>query len=216
MPGPNNLLAPTANYLESQGSAKRAAIVRHLEAAWREARGRPISGQDWGSTAENAAWTHRVKRVLARLRDAGSAREAVDANGARIHGTWEWTAQRRGEATSEAEVNIGSGKHLVYGLYGVREKEAARVGGKDRWLMKVGKTRGRSPYARIQDGAFLPDKLSWGIAIWTDDPDANEKLIRNVLERRGHRYKGTGGTEWFLTNPDEFGEIYRRIGDGTV
>jgi hypothetical protein len=74
--------------------------------------------------------------------------------------------------------------------------------------MKVGKTRSRSPYGRIQDGAFLPDRLVWAIAIWTDDPDTDERLVRGILERWGRRYEGTGGKEWFITTPLELATIY--------
>jgi hypothetical protein len=211
-PGPANLLPLVEAFLKRGGSAKRDAICRHVQDAWRDAGGQPLSSNAWGSSDELAKWASRVKRTLAKLRDQGRIREVVDANGVRLHGTWEWvfpeSVSPGSTATSDAELNVGSGKHLVYGLYDPRAKERALAAAEDRWLMKIGKTRSRSPYERIQDGAFLPDRLSWGIAVWTDDPDRDEKLLRDILERRGRHYEGTGGKEWFITSPSEIETLY--------
>ena len=193
---------------------RRNEITRYLENAWRRAGGEPLSEEGWGSAAELKAWEHKVKKALRMLRAQGRVREAT-VNGVRVHGVWEWVGEQDpmsgAVASDQAEANVGSGKSLVYGLYDKRDKDAALAGGEDRWRVKVGKTRGRSPFDRIQDGAFLPDRLSWGLAIWTDDPDSDEKLVKGMLERRGRRYSGTGGTEWFVTSPDEIEEIYRSI-----
>jgi hypothetical protein len=215
VPGPKNLLALVEDFLKTHGSAKRDAIVRHLRDTWMDSGGLPLSGQPWESREEHVKWASRVKRVLATLRQQGRVREVVDSNGVRMHGTWEWvvvgqTPARR-TAAGEADLNVGDGEYLLYGVYDPRLRQQAIDAGHDRWLMKIGKTRSRSPYDRIQDGAFLPDRLVWGIAVWTDDPDTDERLVRSILERKGLRYEGTGGKEWFTTNPLEVQTIYASL-----
>lgn len=213
-PGPNNLLAPIGEYLEAHGPARRREIIEFLMDTWRGAGGQPLSGQDWGSVAEREAWEQRMKRALSKLKAAGKARESV-VDGVRIYGVWEWvgpqSAVSREVGGDQPETSVGSGKYLVYGLYDKRSKDEASTKGEDRWPIKIGMTKGRSPYDRIQDGAFLPDRLVWGVAVWTDDADADEKLLQRVLDRRGQRYPGNGGREWFVTNPHEIAEIYGSI-----
>ena len=138
----------------------------------------------------------------------------VKVGGVRVHGLWECTPAEEPVSGEQPEISVGSGKYLVYGLYDEHQKDDARAKGEDRWRVKVGKTRGRSPYDRIYDGAFLPDKLLWGVGIWTDNPDGDERLLQAALEARGRRYEGTGGREWFVTNPQEIAEVYRSIVGG--
>ncbi len=213
-PGPTNLLAPISEYLEVRGSAKRNEITKYLEDAWRAAGGDPLSGMEWGSEPERKAWEHRVKRALLVLEQQGKVRRA-QVDGTRLLGVWEWIAPARevpkARQSDEAEVSVGDGRYLVYALYDKHQKEAAVARGESRWPVKVGRTNGRSPFSRIQDGAFLPDKLVWGAAIWTDDPRNVEKLMHAALAARERRYQGNGGREFFVTNPAEIVDVYRAI-----
>jgi hypothetical protein len=192
-------------------------MTRHVRDAWHRAGGQPISGKGWESREELNAWEHRVKKALSLLREDGRIREAY-VDGERVHGVWEWVGEESPGSSRDdkPEVSVGSGSYLVYGVYDARQRDDARSRGEERWLIKVGKTRLGTPFARIQDGAFLADKLVWGIAIQTDDPDGDEKLLKSVLKRRGRAYNGTGGTEWFLTSPAEIEAIYVMILEGSA
>lgn len=161
-----------------------------------------------------------MKKALTLLREEGKIRE-TQVDGQRVHGVWEWTgatasrlAQSSDVEGEGPEIATGNGRHLVYGMYDKRSKADALANGGDRWPIKVGKTRSRSPFFRIQDAAFLPDRLVWGVAIRTDDPDSDERLLQQLLDRRGLRYEGDGGREWFNSNPTEIVNLYERlIGD---
>ena len=209
-PGANNLVEPIADYLQERGSAKREEISAYLEDAWRRAGGTTLSGSEWGSPAERDKWTPRVKKAGAKLRAAGRVREATTSGGER--------SMAFGNPSLPMSLPLVSDRRRVWGvartrlrMYFKRDKEDALAKGENRWRMKVGKTAGRSPHHRIQDGAFLPDKLEWGAGSWTDNPGGDERVVQQALESRGLRYEGTGGRGWFVTNPQEIVEVYRAI-----
>src|SRR2546426_1792575 len=140
LPGPNNLLAPTAEFVRGTRSARRREISTHLERAWQAAGGAPLSGQAWGSREEREKWELRLKPALRKLRAQGALRETA------IHGVYESVTADTAlgaDGNDGAEISLGSGNYLVYGTYDKRVRETARAQDEERWLMKVGSTKER-------------------------------------------------------------------------
>jgi len=211
-PGPKNLVDPIVEFVCGSRQAKRNQITRYLSAAWEAAGGQPIP---FGK------WEPRIKKALvkAKAKAEGKLREFM-ANGVPVHGVWECVASSAPASIPEqsadvprdqpvvAEIDVGAGPHLVYGVYFAEQRAAAEARGEQHWPIKVGKTTKGTPLARMGGLTFHPDRLVWGIAIRTDRQDQLESAIQTFLDLRGRRYHGDGGREWFVTSLEEIREIY--------
>jgi len=107
-------------------------------------------------------------------------------------------------ALFESERTIGRGKQSVYLYYYQWDRDSA----KSVWECKIGKAE-RPLQERLKEQATDPEKFKLGLHIKTDRPKDIERIIHNVLKKRGKHIGESLRTEWFRTSPSEVEKIYK-------
>lgn len=103
------------------------------------------------------------------------------------------------------EREIGSGPESVYVYYHDAYAELARRKGSPVWECKVGSTFGPPDARVIGQGALtqFPRPPIIGLVIRTENGRGLERALHIALTLAGKRIEGGGGSEWFVTSPDQ-------------
>lgn len=103
------------------------------------------------------------------------------------------------------EREIGSGPESVYVYYHDAYAELARRKGSPVWECKVGTTFGPPDGRVIGQGALtqFPRPPIIGLVIRTENGRGLERALHTALTLAGKRVEGGGGSEWFVTSPDQ-------------
>lgn len=111
-----------------------------------------------------------------------------------------------------ADKIIGSGSEAVYLYYYENDRRLALLEGRDRWECKVGKSSSRSS-GRVEDQIKTSAARSpvLAVEIRTDTAYTLESLMHGSF--RARNIEGGAGSEWFMTNPDEFIRAYDDISE---
>ena len=111
-------------------------------------------------------------------------------------------------ALFESERTIGRGKQSVYLYYYQWDRDSAKSKDQSVWECKIGKTE-RPLQERLREQATDPEKFKLGLHIKTDRPKDIERIIHDVLKKRGKHIGESLRTEWFRTSPSEVEKIYK-------
>lgn len=111
-------------------------------------------------------------------------------------------------ALFESERTIGRGKQSVYLYYYQWDRDSAKSKDQSVWECKIGKTE-RPLQGRLREQAADPEKFKLGLHIKTDRPKDIERIIPDVLKKRGKHIGESLRTEWFRTSPSEVEKIYK-------
>lgn len=220
-------LAPRlVEVLEANGVATREQLIQHVEVAWAEAGNPPI---------DRAKTTTRVKKALQVLRQQGIAENftygywRLTASGdeeAALEALDDSTRNDDGETASllmlspldparedvfTPEATCGEGEQSVYAYYLPTYRRLAEIAGDSRWPMKVGMTT-TSVSTRIGGQlTALPEGPVVGVVLRSSNAALLEKVLHGILSIRGRQVNNGGGTEWFLTSPDELVSLHRMV-----
>lgn len=213
-PGPHAVGLFIVDYLEKMGPRPRSEIVQAVKVEWLRVSGRPF----------NSNVVSKVKKALSdgqldgriapeaskgwwRATNADERDNTLDSDGSS-------KAEKLAELDEldtneiEAEHTVGDGEQFVYAYYIPVYKDLYKARGDSRWPMKIGKSI--DPRQRLNTHATaLPDAPSVAVIVRTNDAGNLERFLHLTLRVRGREYDGTGGSEWFVTNPDEILDIYR-------
>jgi T5orf172 domain len=109
--------------------------------------------------------------------------------------------------TSRIVINreIGNGPESVYVYYHDAYADQARLNGSSVWECKVGSTVGEPDARVIGQGALtaFPRPPIIGLVIRTEDGRNLERALHSALTLVGRRVEGGGGSEWFMTSPEQ-------------
>ena len=212
-PGPRAVSQFIAELLEREGALPRSEIVQAVKDEWVRVSGRPFK----------ANVVAKVKKALSEAQAAGTV-NAEEAKG------W-WRAsdpesskqsvadQATGSTPDlsdldeletneiESEHTVGAGDQFIYAYYIPVYRELFEAQGSSRWPIKIGKSIDAKQRLNTHATA-LPDAPTVAVLIKTSDAANLERLLHLTLRVRGREYDGTGGSEWFVTSPQEILEIY--------
>jgi len=109
------------------------------------------------------------------------------------------------------EREIGAGAQCVYLYYHKAHAELAKRNGASSWECKIGCTIGDPDARVIGQGALtaFPRPPVIGLLIRTDDGRSLERLLHAAMVYAKRRIDEGGGTEWFLTSPNQVEEWYK-------
>jgi len=109
------------------------------------------------------------------------------------------------ETRVHIEREIGSGPESVYVYYHDAYAELARRKGSPVWECKVGSTFGPPDARVIGQGALtqFPRTPIIGLVIRTENGRGLERALHIALTLAEKRIEGGGGSEWFVTSPDQ-------------
>lgn len=223
---------PTGTHLEpvivrmletKGGSAQRSAIVEFVEAEWKLAGG--------GAMSRNTT-TNSVKKALAVLRNQGivenpthgyyrltTSTEDLDVSSRPPESGTESASPpdncdlviEESEEFSPAEAELGEGAQAVYAFYLPTYRTHAQRDGSSGWPIKVGMTTTSVEVRMAAHRTALPEPPVVGLVIRTENAALAEKVIHGVLTLRGRRLDDSGGSEWFVTSPEEIASVWRRV-----
>jgi hypothetical protein len=116
------------------------------------------------------------------------------------------------EDTVPIENEVGDGETIVYCYYLPAYQELAKINKEEFWPCKIGRTNG-DPLIRVlnQVSTSLPEYPNIALKIKTEDSRSLEHAIHNILTLKKRKISSSPGSEWYLTNPDEVIDIYKRI-----
>lgn len=98
----------------------------------------------------------------------------------------------------------------VYGFYFPDTKQLATLQGRERWLIKVGKSTDASSRVFSQTTGMHQIPKSFIIKA-TEEISLWESTLHDILSLAGKRSDESPGNEWFLTNPDELNRIVNAV-----
>lgn len=170
-----------------------------------------------GLPSEASDFSRSVKKALSQLKEKGHALN-------KSYGYWQILKndspiQIIDKNISEFEISeipthttYGKGNYSVYLYYFPTYRAHAETKGGNTWPCKIGRTD-RDPLLRIisQISTALPEMPTVEFIIKTDNSSLLEAMLHSILTIRGKHIKGSPGTEWFDTSPDEVLEILRYV-----
>lgn len=213
-PGPHAVGLFIVDYLEKSGPRPRSEIIQAVKVEWQRVSGRPFIS-DVVAKVKKALSDGELDGRIAREASKGWWRATnpierdaiVDSDGSS-------TAEKLAELDEldtneiEAEHTVGEGEQFVYAYYVPVYKDLFEARGEARWPIKIGKSIDARQRLNTHATA-LPDAPSVAVIVRTNDAANLERFLHLTLRVRGREYDGTGGSEWFVTNPDEILDIYR-------
>ncbi len=107
------------------------------------------------------------------------------------------------ESPAAVEVEIGSGRGVVYGWYLPAYRELATLKGEKVWPIKVGRT-GVDPETRmVASSGYSPESPVLAFVHHAEDAESCEKYHHAILSALQKHIGDARGTEWFNTSLDE-------------
>jgi T5orf172 domain len=110
---------------------------------------------------------------------------------------------------------LGTGEECVYVYYNKTQFENSRLQKQDKWLCKIGRTKGDPTVRIVLQGALTAhsEVPTIPLTLHTEDSKNLERWIHATLSYAGRHQKGVPGAEWFMTNPAEVEHLYHSLED---
>lgn len=105
----------------------------------------------------------------------------------------------------------GRGSEHVYAYYLPIYRHLADLAGSADWPIKVGRASAAWHVRITQQLTAMPEAPVVGVLILTPDSAVLERALLSALALRGKRLDAGGGSEWFMTNPDEVVDLYESV-----
>lgn len=207
-PGPTAVAEFVVQYLQTHKTASRRELNDALVAEWRQVSGRNFEHDPISKLKKALISTQRSGHVRPAAMHGHYAicDDALDGE-SRFDGAVPSLAD---EALTRAEVVLGQGAEYVYAIYISAYRQVAEASGEKSWPIKIG--RAFDFVARMNaHRTALPDAPVIAVLMRVDDSPRLEKAMHGVLTFRGRSYGGDGGSEWYVTTPEEIQSVYWEI-----
>jgi hypothetical protein len=212
-PSPTPLGAFVVEYLEVHGATRRVDLITAAENEWRIIAGRDMT----------VSLTSRMKKALRMLEEQGSIRKTgaygryeltdsiaiTEGDLVEIDGADDEPVENDEQPGTPPETVRGQGDQYVYCYFLDAYRQRAKQVGSDRWPIKIGMTTGEVRHRIAQHATAMPESPTLAIVLRTANAALLERLLHLVLAYWDRRDDTSGGgSEWFITNPEEILAIY--------